>query len=144
VTHATQDLGVGVDGTLPPKRRVIGNGASGSELITGVVLRQTRSQSVPACDFRFSKLRIDCALASLVTASYYAPNALRPFGREPAFNTAMPQYRPDLQGAEGAYFNTSAGSPEIAPTGFPYAFFARPMRGLHRAHEGFPVVFEVR
>jgi hypothetical protein len=123
---------------------MLGRGGFGSELITGVVLRQTRRAATPACGRRFSKLHLACTLATLLPASYFDGNALRPYGREQAFHPSMPQYQPDLQGAEATYFNTSAGSPEVGPTGFPYLFFARQMRGLRRTHDGFPVVFEVR
>lgn len=146
MSHAqdTSSADSGVDMSLPPKSRILGRSTSGSEVITGVLLHQKRRAPAGGCSFRFAKLRVDCTLGSLLDASFFTRGPLTPFGREPAFNPVAPQYQPQLQGKEGAYFNVSEGSPELAPSGFPYAFFERPIDGVWRTHHGFPVVFEVR
>jgi hypothetical protein len=64
-----------------------------------------------------------------------------PFGREPAFNSHQPQFLTKLIGKEGEFFNTTAGSGEIAATGHPFAFFPRHVKGLPL---GFAVYFNVR
>jgi hypothetical protein len=49
---------------------------------------------------------------------------------------------PKLEAHVGDFYNSSSGAGEVAPTGYPYAFFVRPVAGIKE--DGFPVVFEVR
>lgn len=133
-----------MDTSLPPKRRILGGSITGSEVITGVLLLQTRKVSHAGCSFRFSKLQVLCALSTPTQHVSGQQSALAPFGREPAFNPSKPRaYDPGLAGREGDFFNMSAGSSEVASTGFPFAFFPRPVKGLRTTREGFPVVFGV-
>ena len=134
----------GVDTSLPPKLRILGGSVTGSEIITGVLLQQKRQTSGSDCNFRFSKLKVVCLLDETTKQHILQQEEFAPFGREPAFNPAMPAYDPELTGKEGAFFNVSAGSDEMAHTGFPFAFFPRTMKGLRGTLQGFPVVFEVR
>lgn len=130
----------GIDQSLPPKRRTLGHSVLGGEVITGVLLHQTRSGAGIACTGFFAKLRQDCtAFAEPVLSG-----ALTPFGRAPTFNPSSPGFEPDLIGQEASFFNMSVGSPELSAAGFPYAFFPRTMSGLRGQRDGFPVVWEVR
>lgn len=62
------------------------------------------------------------------------------FGVEPAFNKHSTLYKADAEQRKWQLFNSSEGSPDLAPSGVPYAFFPRRAAGYSR---GFPVVFQV-
>jgi hypothetical protein len=139
-TQATS-LNDGVDVSFEPKRRIIGNNTVGAEIITGVLVHQTRFRTATNCATKFAKLTIAC-LAHQGGLLMRGP--LSPYGTEPAFNPRRPQYSTRLEGKYGAYFNATEGSGEVSSTGFPYAFFPREIRGAGVVLQGFPVVFEVR
>ena len=128
---------------IPPKARYIGNGTKGSEVITGVLLHQTRYPAESECAFRFSKLEVMCALdaAAAETTQNLQRASLDPFGQDPVFNSLSALYDPSVNGKVGDYYNATAGAGEVASTGYPFAFYHRPVRG---ADDGFPVVFQVR
>lgn len=128
---------------IPPKARYIGSGTQGSEVITGVLLHQTRYPAQSECAFRFAKLEVACALdaAAAEAAQNLQRTALDPYGQDPVFNPLNELYDPSVDGKVGDFYNATSGAGEVANTGFPYAFYHRPVRG---AEPGFPVVFQVR
>ena len=129
----------GVDDTAPPQPRVLGPSGRGNTLLTGVLVHQTRSDAASRCISGFARLDPACAVGRLTLLE--EPGGREdPFRREPAFNPRKPQYLPALSGRQRAYFNTSDAAGEIAPTGLPFAFFARAVPGFPT---GFPVVFPV-
>jgi hypothetical protein len=129
---------------LPPKPRYIGAAHHGSEVITGVFVHQTRLSTAADCSFKFSKLQIACTVDPILAAmsDNLGRTALDSFGRDPVFNPLSKSYVAELEGSVGDFYNSSQGSGEVAPTGYPYAFFVRPVAGIKEL--GFTVVFEVR
>ena len=130
------------EGAAPPKRRILGDSTTGAEVITGVLLHQTRSPAASNCAFRFSKLSLACVLAAAPGPSD-PMGALSPYGTDPTFNPRTPQYDAALEGRAAAFYNATEGSGELSVTGAPFAFFPRPIRGWHGHEDGFPIVFEV-
>ena len=91
------------------------------------------------CSSTFAKLRLDCgAFARSLTAQ--STSKVRPFGQDPAFNPSSRLFSAGALGAEGRYYNTSAGSDDLTAVGYPAAFFPRAVPGLP---PGFPVFFPV-
>lgn len=63
-----------------------------------------------------------------------------PYGVDPFYNPLSILYRSDAMQHIWQFYNSSDHSPELATSGNPFAFFARPAAGYE---DGFPVFFPV-
>ena len=111
--------------------RMLGHG---NEVLGGVQITQTRTAASHwTCSSRFAQLVSACQGSQLssrdagqvVPGSAGAGGMQTPFGRDPAFNPLSGLFSAAAAKNEGAYYNMSAGSPELSADGFPAAFFPR-------------------
>ena len=113
----------------------------GNEMLGGLGLTQTRaSTSSRTCSSRFTPLVSSCQGHLPNSDSRASAKRLLPFGLDPAFNPLSRMFSAEAAQSEEQYYNSSEGSPELSPEGFPLAFFPRTVKGKPK----FIIVFPVR
>ncbi|KAG2451339.1 hypothetical protein HYH02_003943 [Chlamydomonas schloesseri] len=162
VPIATEDVvDVQVPGSLdapqaPQRDRVLFPSQS-LYMVGGVLLHATRRvvDELGRCNdtraARFRQLNFDCVrhtVGSIAPLSEATKDRLfateldsrHPYGVDPVFLPSSSLYDSRLSDSVAQYYNTTAGSGEVAATGAPYAFHHRPLQGFA---DGFPVVLPV-
>eukprot|EP00879_Flechtneria_rotunda_P028207 GHRR01030295.1.p1 GENE.GHRR01030295.1~~GHRR01030295.1.p1 ORF type:complete len:524 (+),score=176.95 GHRR01030295.1:86-1573(+) len=137
----------------PEPARYAGAAIGHNRVIAGLYLHTIRRTSNAECsgtgfralfDFSCQRSAVPLARNASVVNQYLAhlfagdTNDVYPYGVDPAFlRSSASLYRPELQGKEAWFYNTS-DPVEVSPiTGTPYGFFHQPVKGYPR---GFPVL----
>ncbi|KAG2430825.1 hypothetical protein HXX76_009800 [Chlamydomonas incerta] len=163
VPVATQDV---VDVQVPgspdapqaPQRDRVLFASQSLHMVGGVLLHATRrvvdelGRCTDGRSVRFKQLNFDCVRHTVGSSAPPLSDAARdrlfaseleplhPYGVDPVFLPSSALYDSRLSDSAAQYYNTTAGSGEVAATGAPYAFHHRPLQGFA---DGFPVVLPV-
>lgn len=112
------------------------------QVITGLLIHQTRGRDAPSCNLKFSHLQLLCTLTDLERqAALEGTSSSGPFGMDPTFNALAPQYNARLEGHQADYYNVSTAAGERTMFGQPFGLFSQPLSGTKL---GYPVVVGVR